>query len=117
MLRRFASYEVREYQPFLVAEIRTGGGEAAGFNTGGAGSRNAFDVLAGFIFGGNEKGTKMEMTTPVMMGGGKMRFMLSSKTYNNEVGPGRSFSPRRRILAYSRSENSKCVSMTQRAIL
>jgi len=88
VLRRFASYEVREYQPFLVAETRTGA-EAAGFNTGGAGSRNAFDVLAGYIFGGNESGTKMEMTTPVMMTGGKMKFMLSSKTYNNEVGPGR----------------------------
>ena len=35
VLRRFASYEVREYQPFLVAETRTG---VDGFNPAGRAS-------------------------------------------------------------------------------
>ena len=45
-------------------------------------------MLAGYIFGGNEKQETMEMTTPVFMREGKMQFVLSDKTYNNEVGPG-----------------------------
>lgn len=75
VLRRFASYEVREYEPFLVAETRTG---AAGGTNGGGG--NAFGTLAGYIFGqGNETGEKMEMTTPVFMTEGKMKFVMSPK--------------------------------------
>lgn len=50
--------EVRRYPPHLAAEVMvTGSREAAA----GAG----FRVLAGYIFGGNEGGAKVAMTTPV----------------------------------------------------
>lgn len=54
-------------------------------------------MLAGYIFGGNEKQETMEMTTPVFMREGKMQFVLSDKTYNNEVGPAWYCSPRHKI--------------------
>ena len=91
VLRRYASYEVREYQPFLVAETRTtaepsssSSGEG-NFLTGGGG---AFGVLAGYIFGqGNETGEKMEMTTPVFMNEGKMQFVMSRSFKNPDSLP------------------------------
>jgi hypothetical protein len=78
VLRRFASYEVREYEPFLVAETSTPGAFSGG---------NAFGVLAQYIFGGgNETNEKMEMTTPVYMtDAGKMQFVLERK-FNGDVG-------------------------------
>ena len=77
VLRRFASYEVREYEPFLVAETRTAAASSSGAGGRGGGG-NSFGVLAGYIFGqGNETGEKMEMTTPVFMSEGKMQFVMS----------------------------------------
>lgn len=75
VLRRFASYEVREYEPFLVAETRTAA-DSSSSSSGNPGG--AFGVLAGYIFGGgNATGEKMEMTTPVFMSEGKMQFVMS----------------------------------------
>jgi hypothetical protein len=53
------SYELRRYAPYLVAETEVEGGFR------GAGNR-AFRILAGYIFGGNEPGTEMAMTVPVL---------------------------------------------------
>ena len=51
-------YEVRAYAPYIVAEVDvTGDMKRAG--------NGAFRVLAGYIFGQNEPGEKMEMTAPV----------------------------------------------------
>jgi SOUL heme-binding protein len=51
-------YEVRRYQPYIVAEVDVDGG----FNDSG---KAAFQILAGYIFGGNRAGEKMQMTAPV----------------------------------------------------
>jgi len=51
-------FELRRYQPYLVAEIDVSGGMNKSAN-------NAFRVLAGYIFGGNEAAAKMKMTAPV----------------------------------------------------
>lgn len=55
---RAADYQVRRYDPYLVAEVAmpSGSGAAAG---------DGFNDLAGYIFGGNNRGSKMEMTSPV----------------------------------------------------
>ncbi|MFK8017961.1 MAG: heme-binding protein [Gammaproteobacteria bacterium] len=52
------TYEIRRYAPYIVAETDVTGdlGEAGG---------KAFRILAGYIFGKNQNGTKMNMTAPV----------------------------------------------------
>lgn len=86
VLRRCAAYEVRRYEPFLVAEtpmdeVRAGrssvtGGPPAGVSPAGPGGA-AFGALAGYIFGGNEAGQRMAMTTPVFSdSAGRMRFVV-----------------------------------------
>ena len=86
VLRRYAEYEVRKYEPFLVAETRTsqsngdtdddterlGAGGMTGLPSGG----NPFGTLAGYLFGGNAEKKSMAMTTPVFTGGGKMQFVM-----------------------------------------
>jgi len=58
VLTRRRDYEVRRYADFSVAEVPVGGkpGPAAG---------KGFQDLAGYLFGGNEGGESMAMTTPV----------------------------------------------------
>lgn len=83
VLRRYAEYEVRRYDPFLVAETRTNSNDAdqgdrlgAGGMTGLPAGGNPFGTLAGYLFGGNEEKKSMAMTTPVFTGGGKMQFVM-----------------------------------------
>lgn len=49
-------YQVRQYQPYVVAEVDVSGRSA---------DSQGFRTLAGYIFGDNESGTKMRMTAPV----------------------------------------------------
>ncbi|MDX2412613.1 MAG: heme-binding protein [Woeseiaceae bacterium] len=56
VLAESESYEVRRYEPYLVAEVDVVGDGSDG---------RAFRVLAGYIFGGNEGREKMQMTAPV----------------------------------------------------
>lgn len=50
--------EVRAYAPRIVAEVAVTGSQSQAVSAG-------FRVLAGYIFGGNEGGAKVAMTTPV----------------------------------------------------
>lgn len=52
-------YEIRRYAPYIVAEVDVPG------DMGDAGNR-AFRILAGYIFGDNAPGEKMQMTAPVV---------------------------------------------------
>ena len=52
-------YEVRRYEPFVIAETTVRD------DFDGAGSQ-AFGILAGYIFGKNDKEEKMAMTAPVI---------------------------------------------------
>jgi hypothetical protein len=58
VLEKHSGYEIRRYAPMLIAEteIEQPGSQAEG---------QAFRVLAGYIFGGNKAGQKIEMTAPV----------------------------------------------------
>jgi len=51
-----AAYEVRRYQPYVVAEVDVRGKSA---------DSQGFRALAGYIFGDNEASQKMQMTAPV----------------------------------------------------
>lgn len=50
--------ELRDYAPRIMAEVSVTGSRTAAINAG-------FRVLAGYIFGANEGGAKVAMTTPV----------------------------------------------------
>lgn len=56
--RADGAIELRDYGPRIMAEVLVSGARAAAINAG-------FRVLAGYIFGANESGAKVAMTTPV----------------------------------------------------
>ncbi len=56
VLAEAARYEVRDYEPYLVAEVDVRGQSA---------DSRGFRSLAGYIFGDNESSEKMQMTAPV----------------------------------------------------
>lgn len=89
ILRRARDYQVRTYPPYLVAEALM---EAAAsqpatqgveVNPAGAGTR-AFRSLAEYIFGGNDRGEKMAMTTPVFSDSrGNMQFVIGPSSHKS----------------------------------
>ncbi len=67
VVQRFKDFELRNYKPYLVAQVKVEGG----FKRAG---NNAFKLLAGYIFGDNKSvlkpeagNEKMKMTAPVNM--------------------------------------------------
>ena len=56
VLAEAASYELRDYEPYLVAEVDVRGQSA---------DSRGFRTLAGYIFGDNQSSEKMQMTAPV----------------------------------------------------
>jgi len=58
ILKKDDKVEIRQYAPYLVAQATVSGerGDAA---------NEAFRILAGYIFGKNEKSGKLDMTSPV----------------------------------------------------
>ncbi|KAK7284860.1 hypothetical protein RJT34_19613 [Clitoria ternatea] len=61
VLSRRDEYEIRDVEPYFVAEITMPGKSGFDFN----GASQSFNVLADYLFGKNTKKEKMEMTTPV----------------------------------------------------
>jgi hypothetical protein len=59
VLEQSDDWELRLYEPYIVAETRVEG------NLRQTGNR-AFRILAGYIFGDNEPGERMAMTAPVI---------------------------------------------------
>lgn len=70
-------FEIRYYPGAIIASVNGKGG------TYREGSNNNFGRLAGYIFGGNETGEKIAMTSPVEMyadeKGSEMSFMMPSE--------------------------------------
>ncbi|KAJ4849610.1 hypothetical protein Tsubulata_020966 [Turnera subulata] len=62
VLRRGDQYEIREVEPYFVAETVMPG--KTGFDFYGA--SQSFNILAEYLFGKNTEVEKMEMTTPVL---------------------------------------------------
>ena len=53
------TYEIRRYEPYIVAEVEVSA------TSGRRAGNKAFGILAGYIFGDNVAKTKMAMTAPV----------------------------------------------------
>ena len=51
-------FQIRDYGPHLLAQVKVRGPQAGGINRG-------FQVLAGYIFGGNADDQSIKMTVPV----------------------------------------------------
>lgn len=79
VIRKIGELEVREYQPFTLAQVRYEGKYEDG-------SGEAFRKLAGFIFGNNDKNKKTPMTVPVFIdkdgSGWVMSFYLGEEAEN-----------------------------------
>ena len=59
--KKFENFEIRNYQPSLFTSVKL---STKGYkNT----SRTGFSILAGYIFGNNERNQKIAMTSPVAM--------------------------------------------------
>ena len=58
VIGEFDGFELRQYSPYLIAEVDVDGDFRAAGN-------NAFRILAGYIFGDNSVAEKMAMTAPV----------------------------------------------------
>lgn len=58
LVRREGPFELREYEPYLAAEVTVKSGPDAAL-------RQGFRTLAAYIFGENEGGSKVSMTAPV----------------------------------------------------
>lgn len=61
-LSRTDQYEIREVEPYFVAETTMPGKDGFGFG----GASQSFNVLAEYLFGKNTTNKSMEMTTPVI---------------------------------------------------
>eukprot|EP00210_Caulerpa_lentillifera_P001902 g1829.t1 len=82
VLKKTRFYEVRKYNPFLVAQTKMQASTSTmtEYNPASASGGFAFNALAGYIFGNNKSKEKMEMTTPVFTDTtGNMQFVLGSK--------------------------------------
>ncbi|WP_238928713.1 SOUL family heme-binding protein [Alexandriicola marinus] len=56
--QRIGEIEIRQYAPHILAEVTVSGDRSGALNRG-------FQVLAGYIFGGNTSRAKVAMTSPV----------------------------------------------------
>jgi SOUL heme-binding protein len=59
VIQKSELYEIRKYEPYIVAEVVVPGPES---EAGG----QAFSLLGGYIFGKNKGERKLEMTAPVV---------------------------------------------------
>jgi len=82
ILKEFDDFEVRQYEAAMFSSVKMNA------KTYEETSSSGFRVLAGYIFGGNEKNEKIAMTSPVVMEMGdttKMSFMVPSNLKENEL--------------------------------
>ena len=77
VLHTAGDIEFRRYDPYIVAGVNV---------TGSSADRQAFSILAGYIFGENDSGTEMAMTAPVETRGSESAFVMEKK-YSMETLP------------------------------
>ena len=81
--KKYNAFEIRDYEASLFTSVQLSGNEYKDVSSKG------FSILAGYIFGGNEKNEKIAMTSPVAMSlqdSMTMMFMVPKK-FNKETLP------------------------------
>ncbi len=74
--KKYSSFEIRTYEASLFTSVKLS------MNEYKVASRKGFSILAGYIFGGNERNEKIAMTSPVSMSledSTTMMFMVPKK--------------------------------------
>jgi hypothetical protein len=71
VLRTVQAVEIRQYAPYVVAEVRI---QASAEDAG----NQAFPILAGYIFGKNKGERKLEMTAPVTQSAAPMKMAMTA---------------------------------------
>lgn len=80
IVKKYEGFEVRSYKATLFSSVKLGTSEYR------KASSQGFSILAGYIFGGNDKNEKIAMTSPVAMSledSMEVMFMVP-KDYNKE---------------------------------
>lgn len=83
VIKKYDAFEVRSYEATLFSTVQLPGNSYKGA------SNRGFSILAGYIFGGNDKSEKIAMTSPVAMSlqdTMTMMFMVPKK-FNKETLP------------------------------
>jgi hypothetical protein len=81
--KKYDAFEIRNYEASLFTSVQLSGNKYKDVSSQG------FSILAGYIFGGNENGEKIAMTSPVAMSledSMTMMFMVPKK-YKKETLP------------------------------
>ena len=81
VLRTVKDVEIRQYEPYVVAEVVVPSGSTD------AGNR-AFPILAGYIFGKNKGEKKMAMTAPVTQTAAPMKMEMTAPVTQSTVPQG-----------------------------
>lgn len=71
VLHKDGDFEIREYDPYIVAKVRLKGSSKDNTSKG-------FRILAGYIFGKNEGKNKISMTAPVEMKQESVKIAMTS---------------------------------------
>lgn len=83
VIKEYDVFEIRKYEETLFTSVKLSSNEYKNA------SRKGFSILAGYIFGGNDRDEKIAMTTPVSMSledSMTMMFMVPKK-FNKETLP------------------------------
>jgi hypothetical protein len=102
--QEYDNFEVRSYEARLFTSVKL---DTKGYKEG---SSKGFSVLAGYIFGGNEKNEKIAMTSPVAMSledSMTMMFMVPEK-YDKESLP----SPNQAQIAFKEEPAKKVAAIS-----
>jgi hypothetical protein len=81
VLRQWGKVELRQYQPYVVAEVVL---QATPEDAG----NQAFPILAGYIFGKNKGERKLEMTAPVTQTAVPMKMDMTAPVTQTAAGSG-----------------------------
>ena len=79
VLKSEGEYEVRQYEPMIVAETTMEGDYRST-------SGKAFSKLAGFIFGGNKAESSIDMTAPVLQEQGSEKISMTAPVIQKKTG-------------------------------